>query len=301
MNALNEKLSCTRTQFSASEAPGRDVKGEGGAGGGDGSGGAHRNGVDDAVADRVLRGPALRQRDRRAGVDQAEAVVVGDLQPAAVPVHRRIDMPAGAAGIGLAGGVGEDLLHVADAETRVGLQHQCDHAGDEGGCERRPVEPEIQVAVGEVAAADDGVGQDAGARRADQHARAGRGVAAVRRVHRAVGVEGRDRHDIDAALEGMQVGVVARLEPVAGGEHVDGAEPAAPDRRCGQHRLERPLVVRIEHRIGEGRAVAPTVVGHVEVGGVEQGGLGRAPRIDAVGARAEDAVGGDACAEGDPR
>ena len=58
------------------------------------------------------------------GVYQTEAIILAEVQRAAVPVFRAVPGPGWVGRIGLSGGVSEDLLHIPVAQFGIGLQHQ---------------------------------------------------------------------------------------------------------------------------------------------------------------------------------
>ena len=106
-----------------------------------------------SFADVLCFLPGLGQAHGRLGVDQAIAVVVGKMQPAAVPVAGVVPEPCRSVSLGrllvrtgrwrarvrrgtdgradVPGGIGQKSSgNVAPAEVRVRLQHQRDHARD---------------------------------------------------------------------------------------------------------------------------------------------------------------------------
>ena len=194
---------------------------------------------------RAGREPGLRQPHRRERIDESVAVVVREVLPAAVPGLRPVPGP-GVALLALraladlrphlARRGGEDRLHVAPAEARVGLVHQRHHAADHRRRRRGAVEgPGV---VGRVVAGPSGpVGRHHLPGRAEGR---NQDRGAVARIDGDVaGLV--DRRDDDlAGVVGPGVGVhVVAVEARVAGSLDDGhAEPAAAglDRRSDRSR-----------------------------------------------------------------
>ena len=182
----------------------------------------------------------------------------------------------------------KNLLNVAVAQIRVGLQHERDDARDDGGGKRSALH------VGRVGAehATLIVHQDARGRgdvRTGGRNENRRTWIGERRLADAEGgyVAGRvDRAGDDrkaVVARGEVVGVAAGLTVVAAGHDNRRAQPAAP---IGRRVLERVpqvgVVVEIGNEIGPRH---PTVVGHVVPGHLAQFGQVLAVLIDPVPAQ----------------
>lgn len=278
---------------------GRDGEGEAVAAGGVvGDGGAERlrTAGQQHLVGAGLRGGGdeagrLRQANGAEGIDIAEAVVDGG-RAAAVPVGRPVDEPASVLvgelraadrRAGVEGGAGEEVLHIAPAEARVGVEHEGDDTGDHragkrgaaphiaivGSREdvvarralvhvgRSVVEAEGAAEIG----AEDGAGAVLGvevegeivldeiaARRRHQQAGAVIGVAC-----RDAGFEDRaDRDGVarDVEREAVGVGVV-----VDGAVDRDGAEAAAAVLRGVGEGVEQRDDGALRHRQGLGGGI----------------------------------------------
>ena len=204
-----------------------------------------------AVADQHLlpigggvRGirPGLCQANSHPCVDQPVTQVLVDgviVQAAAVPVRCAVEGPDMVARAAFSRAVGQDLLDIAITQRRVGLQHQRDHARDDGRCKRGAGQTGVVAGV-ESGSADtvggDDVGQWVGATAtaagcADQYRSTGGAVA--RDI--AVEIGGCDGDDVLAVLKVVQIGVVAIEVPIGCGLNHHGAEPAATvGRELGQ-------------------------------------------------------------------
>ena len=91
------------------------------------------------LGDAAAEQPGLRQAHRRQRIDQAVAIVIAEMLAAAVPCARPIEAPgiffrtgdaAADRAADMAGGAGEDRLHIAPAKPGIGVVHQRHHAGD---------------------------------------------------------------------------------------------------------------------------------------------------------------------------
>ena len=79
-------------------------------------------------------GPGPGEVDGGSGVNDTEAVLVVEVVAIGIggeAVHARAVLPAGVCGIVLAGSFGEDELHVAPGEVRVGLAYEGGDSGDD--------------------------------------------------------------------------------------------------------------------------------------------------------------------------
>ena len=219
--------------------------------------------------------PGLGERHRGAGVDEAEAVVVGEVHAAAVPGGGVVEGPGvelvavldvvdGRAAV--AGGERQDVLHVAPAEAAIGLQDErldAGHLGRGGGGAAEGLR-EVGAVVAE--RAGDVVRHDAGRAAAggsvDEQRRAG-----IRIVGDPALVVRRADHD-GVAIHREAVGLrrQAVLPVVAGRHRLDGAEAAAAEVRAGLEAVQHPVLrAGVELADGERRREAPGVVGDVEL------------------------------------
>ncbi len=64
----------------------------------------------------VLGLPGRREANRGVGIDLAVAIILADMQPAAVPVARAVKAPGRVGGIHLDRRIGQDLLDIAIAQ-----------------------------------------------------------------------------------------------------------------------------------------------------------------------------------------
>ena len=205
------------------------------------------------VVEAALPGPAFGEADRRGGVDQSEAVIVAEMHAAAVPIGGAIETPAGPGGVVVLRRKRQDLLHVAIAEQRVGLEHQRGDAGDDRRGERGARDVGVAVARG-------GAHADPGGR--DQQGGAGVGEAR----HLVVRAGGGDRDRVRRILEVVIVDVVAAGSGIAGGEDDDRAQAVPAVRRGASQDLSSVGKVAVLEIVGEAAGVAPAVVDDVALG-----------------------------------
>ncbi len=212
-------------------------------------GSAVRAGGEFTVREHGLARPGFGKPQRGSDVDQSEAVVMTEMQAAAVPVDGTVHLPTGTAGIGLRRGICQDLLDVAIAEIGIRLQQQGDRTGNDRRGEGRAghAGPAVSVVIDR----DD-------ARTGSHHMQAGAGIGEVANL--AVRSDRTNRNRIGRILVIVVVRVIACGAVVAGSEDLDRAEPAATVARAGLKGIGRRREIGALEGVGKIAGEDPAVV-----------------------------------------